>query len=375
VDVISVDRCPTDGRLEWHSFTGRGEKLTGKRQASEEADELPEIVNAGTKRARHREGTPENQGASGPATQQHTCAGGGMVGKECNSQHSMSLSVALPASRSSFTVTAAPFTHVEQGDAAAASRHSDRALMLCWPPKELPCAACQQQGREQDSRGLFLASDALSAYRGDVLIYVGEWEGRSGSVESLSPFGETGGPRFQQQVASSWRLVTCMPLPAFPFVRDELRIYRRRDAGTAQEVQGHGGPPSRLPPTRPTGAAAGGTDEPVTVPRRLAPLDSRSARREAGCEESYGVGGGWRWPGGGARVGAEDAWNLRRHVIAVHRKLWEVELAHSLDEAGAPEAFESDVKRLEDQLMQMRDWQASLRHPSPPRKSPKVSVP
>jgi len=52
-------------------------------------------------------------------------------------------------SRSSFTVTAAPFTAVQKGGAHIAAQHSHRALMLVWPPKELPCAACQVLGLEQ----------------------------------------------------------------------------------------------------------------------------------------------------------------------------------------------------------------------------------
>ena len=62
-----------------------------------------------------------------------------------------------------------------------------------------------------------------------------------GSLESLSPFGETGGPRFQAQVTSNWEMVARKPLPSFPFVRDELRIYRRRAACCSYGSRGEGG--------------------------------------------------------------------------------------------------------------------------------------
>lgn len=46
-----------------------------------------------------------------------------------------------------------------QGDAASAKHHKDRALFLCWPPKDEP-----------------MAYDCLMNYAGDKVIYVGEWE-------------------------------------------------------------------------------------------------------------------------------------------------------------------------------------------------------
>lgn len=47
-----------------------------------------------------------------------------------------------------------------QGDASAASKHPDRALLLCWPSYNDPWA-----------------SHALAAYTGDLLLYVGEMDG------------------------------------------------------------------------------------------------------------------------------------------------------------------------------------------------------
>lgn len=46
-----------------------------------------------------------------------------------------------------------------QGDASSVKHHKDRALFLCWPPKDDP-----------------MAYDSLMNYAGDKVIYVGEWE-------------------------------------------------------------------------------------------------------------------------------------------------------------------------------------------------------
>jgi hypothetical protein len=49
---------------------------------------------------------------------------------------------------------------VEIGDHSAAADHSDRVLLLCWPPYDAPMAA-----------------DALKAYGGDTVVFVGEGPG------------------------------------------------------------------------------------------------------------------------------------------------------------------------------------------------------
>ncbi len=49
-----------------------------------------------------------------------------------------------------------PWTHVEQGDQTVLSGHSDRGLLLCWPP-------------------LFSSlGDCLTYYRGDTVAYIGD---------------------------------------------------------------------------------------------------------------------------------------------------------------------------------------------------------
>jgi hypothetical protein len=84
-----------------------------------------------------------------------------------------------------------------------AARHPDRALFLCWPPY---------------GAGVALAS--LSAYRGDLVIYVGEWLG--GSAE----------PGFFALLAAEFEPVEAVALPQWAHRTDSMLVLRRRSART-----------------------------------------------------------------------------------------------------------------------------------------------
>ena len=84
--------------------------------------------------------------------------------------------------------------------AAAARRHPERALLLCWPPYDDDAASY----------------DVLRAYGGDVVIHVGERdEGATGSV------------RFHRELAVNWSLIEEVELPHWPRLQDRLMVYRR----------------------------------------------------------------------------------------------------------------------------------------------------
>jgi len=84
--------------------------------------------------------------------------------------------------------------------AAAARRHPERALLLCWPPYD------------DDSASY----DVLRAYRGEVVLHVGERdEGATGSV------------RFHRELAVNWSLIEEVELPHWPRLQDRLMVYRR----------------------------------------------------------------------------------------------------------------------------------------------------
>src|SRR5262245_15050863 len=94
-----------------------------------------------------------------------------------------------------------PWSEVRRApSAAAARRHTDRTLLLCWPPLD-------------DDRASYAA---LRAYRGDLVIYVGEPdEGATGSV------------RFHRELRLNWTLVETLDLPNWPRLRDRVMVYRR----------------------------------------------------------------------------------------------------------------------------------------------------
>ena len=92
------------------------------------------------------------------------------------------------------------WTDVPQASAvSAARRHSDRNLVLCWPPFDDDAASYA----------------ALRAYRGPIAISIGERDGASGSV------------RFHRELALNWTAVEEIELPHWPRLDDRLIVYRR----------------------------------------------------------------------------------------------------------------------------------------------------
>jgi hypothetical protein len=76
---------------------------------------------------------------------------------------------------------------------------SAAALFMCFPPPV--------------SR---MASDCLRAYRGSVFVYVGEWQ------------GETGTPKFEKRLCKEWLLRRRIPLPNWGSTSYTLTIWLRR---------------------------------------------------------------------------------------------------------------------------------------------------
>jgi hypothetical protein len=93
------------------------------------------------------------------------------------------------------------WTGVRRGGVEVLGGYRDRALFLCWPGY-------------RDS----FAHDALAAYAGTRLIYVGEDRG-----------GNTASPPFFDQLSATWALVERLELPRWPGAHDSLQIYDRRD--------------------------------------------------------------------------------------------------------------------------------------------------
>ena len=109
-----------------------------------------------------------------------------------------------PPGRRKTPITAAPGGRgpqiQRQSSVKAARRHRERSLVLCWPPYDDDAASYE----------------ALRAYRGDVVIHIGERdEGATGSV------------RFHRELALNWTLAEELELPHWPRLQDRLMVYRR----------------------------------------------------------------------------------------------------------------------------------------------------
>ncbi len=91
------------------------------------------------------------------------------------------------------------WTAVEQGGVDVLARHGNRTLFLCWPSY-------------RDS----FAGDALAAYRGRRLVYVGEPRG-----------GHTADGAFFNRLDADWHLVETLAIPRWPGVNDALYVYLR----------------------------------------------------------------------------------------------------------------------------------------------------
>jgi hypothetical protein len=94
-----------------------------------------------------------------------------------------------------------PWTQVRAANAVAAVRAGrGKTLFLCWPPF--------------DDDGACYA--ALRAYRGDVLLYLGEAAG-----------GPTGTVRFHRELELNWSPAEQVAVPNWPGLRDRLVVYVR----------------------------------------------------------------------------------------------------------------------------------------------------
>ena len=140
----------------------------------------------------------------------------------------------VPAVAMEIAAPARPFVDVSLGSGAASTSllagATDAALFLCWPPLEL----------EQGLIPNLMAHDALAAYGGSVLMYVGEWRGAVGTISKLSDrtadCGQTGGARFQAMVEAEWDLEESIAVPRWPGFADRLYIFTRRPCAPRQHA-------------------------------------------------------------------------------------------------------------------------------------------
>jgi len=104
---------------------------------------------------------------------------------------------------------------VREGGPQEAATHRERALVLMWP--------------DYGGRGSYGLA-CLEAYKGDVLVLVGEWRDRTygAYTEGLPETGQSFSKDFQTAVEKSFERVSEARLPNWPYFLDTVTIWRRR---------------------------------------------------------------------------------------------------------------------------------------------------
>lgn len=90
--------------------------------------------------------------------------------------------------------------YVRVGGPEIAADHPDRALFLCWPPYDHP-----------------MAFNALKAYQGHTLVYVGE-----------DTYGCTGDQNFHDELSENWGVVDHIDIPQWFGIHDSIVVYKRK---------------------------------------------------------------------------------------------------------------------------------------------------
>ena len=88
---------------------------------------------------------------------------------------------------------------IEQADSQSIAAHQECTLFLCWPPY-------------QDS----MAYDAIRAFQGKNVIYIGEWHGR------------TADESFHNELEAAFELNAEISIPQWPGYHDKLYVLTRR---------------------------------------------------------------------------------------------------------------------------------------------------
>ena len=91
-----------------------------------------------------------------------------------------------------------PYIEVKEGSVEVLKTTKANTLFLCWPPYDEP-----------------LAYDALKAFKGEFLVYVGEGDG-----------GCTGDDNFHKEL-KNWQKIKEVKIPSYPGIRDRLFVYQR----------------------------------------------------------------------------------------------------------------------------------------------------
>ena len=137
---------------------------------------------------------------------------------------------------------ASPWTEVGVGgpEVLLGGGEDARLLLLCYPDDFESDDAGGGEEEEEDEDddddddeaplSMSLAARCLDAYRGDVVVHIGELFGDTLSL-AQAPWGRTTGGDFHAQLAAGWHCVLRLDLPRWPMHRDTLSVWRRTTVG------------------------------------------------------------------------------------------------------------------------------------------------
>lgn len=97
-----------------------------------------------------------------------------------------------------------PFHEIHIGEPDVLTEHSDRTLLLIYPPYV-------------EHEGASMSEECLDYYEGDTIIYIGEWGGCTGT------------PEFHQRLQWDWEEVDGYRLPQRVGVKDYIHVLKRND--------------------------------------------------------------------------------------------------------------------------------------------------
>lgn len=97
---------------------------------------------------------------------------------------------------------------VRQGNETVAKDHSDRALLLCWPPY-----------------GAKMATNCLKNYKGDTVLFIGEWDGCTGDAS------------FFKLLEKNFSREEVIDLPVWLGLHDALYVFRRKNPAKSKTKQ------------------------------------------------------------------------------------------------------------------------------------------
>lgn len=106
------------------------------------------------------------------------------------------------------------FTKVERGTLEVLDSHTDRTLLLCWPPfsKQIkPESWAETKAHLRECMGY----QALRRWRGERVVYIGEWRCC------------TAGWAFHDLLDRRWRKMVKLDLPHWPGIWDRLSVHER----------------------------------------------------------------------------------------------------------------------------------------------------